>query len=152
MNGEKNLFHSWMQWNICAWFGKSRAIVSRQLNRLGCSIPRKSTEGRQNSEYAGKINKGHCLCYGPEETDSEDQTCTGTTQSMQTDCQLYPETTQHRQTGRIAVQLIQALTQVYWNQATATMLCHSSKAYWVWELVSDYSKELVISVMFSIRC
>lgn len=119
---------------------KFRATTSRQFNRLMCSIPRKSTEGRQNCEYVGKTNRS-CLCHCPESTDSEDQTCTGTTQSMQTDYQLRPETTLQGQLGSIWVQLTQLQPSIL-KLGHCLMLCHSSKTDWLWELVSDYSKDI----------
>lgn len=85
-------------WKLC------RAIASRQLNRLVCSIPRKSTEGRQNCEYTGKT-KGHCLCHCPKGSDSEDQRCTGTRQSMQSDTNCALEL-QQGQPGTMWAQLI----------------------------------------------
>lgn len=39
---------------------KFRAIAPRQLSRLVCSIPRKSTEGRQNCEHTGKTKVTAC--------------------------------------------------------------------------------------------
>lgn len=105
VNGEKIIWHLNAVEYLCLVV-KFRATTSRQFNRLMCSIPRKSTEGRQNCEYVGKTNRS-CLCHCPESTDSEDQTCTGTTQSMQTDYQLRPETTLQGQLGSIWVQLTQ---------------------------------------------
>lgn len=118
-----------------------------KTNRPGCSTPRKSTGGRQNCEYIGKTNKGHC----PEGTNSEDQTCTGTNKAckLTTNCILKLHS---RDSLAAHGYYWHSFDPVYWNWATAQCCVIPVKLteFGNWSLTIP--KTSVISITFSIRC